>query len=140
MASFLPTRRQYFMPAPSRTWKALISSPESVIWIIFSALEEHQEVTDEGFVQSFLTSDSMTRAQLVLRTAASFPLKEDQRVHWKAIGTNLDAILSCDTLLTDAQAQFGTFIQYIFHQQPQTRPGFLPEGWRANDTQPGQKD
>ena len=108
--------------------------PESITWTIFSTLEEHQDVNDEGFVQSFLTSGGMTRAQLVLRTAAIFPLEEDQRIHWKEVGTNLDAILSCGTLLTEAQAYFGTFIQYIYHQQPLTRPAFLPDRWRAKDT------
>ena len=48
--------------------------PDSIVWMIFSAMEEHQEVTDDGLVQSFITSGSMTRAQLVLRTAAGFPL------------------------------------------------------------------
>ena len=64
---------------------------------------------------------------------SSFPLRENQRIHWKAVGTNLDAILACDALLSDAQSQFGTFVQYILHQKPQTMPGFLPDDWRATD-------
>lgn len=123
--------KAYFQDA---TGNAVENVPESIIWMTFSAMEEKQDVTDEGFVQSFLTSGGMTRAQMVLRTAASFPLREDQRIHWKAVGTNLEAILACDALLSNAQAHFGTFVQYIFHQQPQIMPDFLPNKWRATAT------
>lgn len=120
--------KAYFQDAAGNAVKEF---PNSIIWMVFSAMEEKQDVTDEGFVQSFLTSGAMTRAQRVLRTAASFPLKEDQRIHWKEVGTNLDAILACDTLLSDVQSHFGTFVQYVLHQKPKTMPGFLPDDWRA---------
>jgi hypothetical protein len=71
----------------------------------------------------------MTRAQLVLRTAAGFPLKEGQRIHWKSVGTDLDAVLACETLLVEARARFGTFVQYVFYQDPQIWPDFLPRDW-----------
>lgn len=103
--------------------------PNSIIWMIFSAMHYHQEVTDKAIVQSFLTHGGMIRAQMVLRTAGSFPLEEGQRIHWKEVGTNLDAIISSSSLLSDAQNHFGTFVQYIFHQQPQAVPGFLPDNW-----------
>jgi hypothetical protein len=54
------------------------------------------------------------RAQFVLRAA---------------VGKNLDAILKCEDLLRDAQAHFGTFMSYVFHQQPQEIRTFLSEGW-----------
>lgn len=43
-------------------------------------------------------------------------------------------ILSCSALLSDAQANFGTFVQYVFHQMPQTMPDFLPEDWPNRST------
>jgi hypothetical protein len=73
----------------------------------------------------------MTRAQLVLRTAVGFSLKDEERIHWKAVGKNLDAALNCETLLHDAQARFGTFMSYIFHLQPEKIPSFLPVGWKG---------
>jgi len=104
--------------------------PNSIFWIIVSAMEDRQRVTDHGIVESFLASGGMTRAQSVLRTAVGFPLSEDQRIHWKAVGTNLNLIISSTELRSDAQAHFGTFVQYIFNQQPQVMPGFLPQAWR----------
>jgi Holliday junction resolvase len=103
--------------------------PNALVWAIFSTLTDHQEINDDVVVQSFVASGGMTRAQLVLRTAVGFSLDEDERIHWKQVGTNLDAILRCDDLLRDAQAYFGTFMSYIFHQQPQITPSFLPGGW-----------
>ncbi|HEX7073857.1 MAG TPA: hypothetical protein VF226_07430 [Hyphomicrobiaceae bacterium] len=67
--------------------------PDSVIWAIFSTLNDHQEINDQSIVQSFVASGGMTRAQLVLRTAVGFSLKEGERIHWKSVGKNLDAIL-----------------------------------------------
>lgn len=103
--------------------------PDSVVWVVFSTLKDHQEVSEEGIVQSFVASGDMTRAQLVLRTAVGFSLKEGERIHWKSVGKNLDAILKCEDLLRDAQAHFDTFMSYIFHQQPEETPTFLAEGW-----------
>ena len=106
--------------------------PNSIAWMIFSAVEDHSDVDDELIVQSFSASGSMTRAQLVLRTAVGFALKRDQRIHWKAVGKNLDSILTRDALLTDAQARFGTFVRYVFHQQPRIMPAFVPKNWRGS--------
>ena len=75
----------------------------------------------------------MTRAQLVLRTAVGFSLKEGQRIHWKTVGKNLDSVLTRDVLLREAQARFGTFVQYVFHQQPQIMPPFVPQNWRDSE-------
>jgi len=47
-----------------------------------------------------------SRAQLVLRTAVGFSLKDEERIHWKTVGNNLATVLSCETLLRDAQARF----------------------------------
>ncbi|WP_037424796.1 hypothetical protein [Sinorhizobium sp. CCBAU 05631] len=115
--------------------------PDSVVWAVLSTVHDHQEISDEGFVQSFLASGGMTRAQVVLRTAVGYSLKEEERIHWKAVGNNLDAILKCDDLLCDAKAHFGSFMSYIFYQQPQKLPAFLPHGWsgrpaRGPATQP----
>ena len=65
--------------------------PDPIVWAILSALKDHQEVGEDGFVQSFVASGGMTRAQLVLRTAVGFSLKDGERIHWKAVGQNLDA-------------------------------------------------
>jgi hypothetical protein len=32
------------------------------------------------------------------------------------------------------QARFGTFVSYIFYQQPQYIPHFLPAAWRGRST------
>lgn len=105
--------------------------PNSIAWMIFSAMEHHPDVADDKIVQSFIASGGMTRAQLVLRTAVGFSLDQDQRIHWKAVGRSLDSILVRDALLGDAEARFGTFVQYIFHQQPQTMPSFVPTKWQG---------
>jgi hypothetical protein len=110
--------------------------PNSIAWMIFSAMENHSEVADDRIVQSFTASGGMTRAQLVLRTAVGFSLDEGQRIHWKAVGRNLDSILARDTLLKDAQAHFGTFVQYVFHQQPQTMSPFVPTKWQGRPKEP----
>ncbi len=111
--------------------------PRSVVWAILSTLKDYHEVTDDGFALSFVASGDMTHAQLVLRTAVGFSLKKkkDQRIHWKSVGNNLDGILSCQSLLNDAEARFGTFINYIFFQQPQEIPSFLPAGWANRSAQ-----
>ncbi len=106
--------------------------PNSIAWMIFSALEDRRDVNDEMIVQSFTASGGMTRAQLVLRTAVGFSLKEGKRIHWKAVGKNLDSVLTREALLRDAQARFGSFVQYVFHQQPQIMPSFVPKNWRGS--------
>ena len=105
--------------------------PDSIVWTILSALKDNQEVHEDGFVQSFVASGGMTRAQMVLRTAVGFSLKDEERIHWKAVGNNLNAVMSCDGLLHDAESRFGTFMSYIFHLQPVEIPSFLPAGWRG---------
>jgi Holliday junction resolvase len=113
--------------AGSRTKKV----PDSIVWTIFATVKDVQEVSDNHIVQSFVASGGMTRAQMVLRTAAGFSLKDEERVHWKQVGKNLDAVLGCETLLRDAQVRFGTFISYILHLQPAEMPAFLPASWRG---------
>lgn len=40
--------------------------PDSIVWTIFAAVEDRQDVSDDRFVQSFVASGGMTRAQMVL--------------------------------------------------------------------------
>ena len=108
---------------------AVQNVPDAIIWAVFATLEEHQDITDDGFTQSFVASGGMIRAQDILRTAASFPLGENQRIDWKAIGSDLDALLSSHELSSQLGIHFGSFVRYIFHQQPQTKPYFLPKNW-----------
>jgi hypothetical protein len=105
--------------------------PDSIVWAIFATVADRQKIADDSIVQSFVASGGLTRAQLVLRTAVGFSLNEEERIHWKAVGNNLASVLSCDSLLHDAEARFGTFMSYIFHQQPQEIPSFLPTNWRG---------
>jgi hypothetical protein len=110
------------------------NAPNSIAWMIFSAMKENQETTDDGFNRSFVASGGLTRAQLVLRTAVGFSLNDEERIHWKMVGKNLDSFLTCDALLADAEARFGSFVQYILHQQPQNLPGFFPKSWQGRET------
>ena len=103
--------------------------PDSIVWTIFASLEEHQNVTEEGFTQSFVSTGGMTKAQDILRTAASFRLDENERIDWKAIGVNLEAVLSRRELASQVGKYFGSFIQYVLHQQPRKAPLFLPDDW-----------
>jgi Holliday junction resolvase len=106
--------------------------PDSIVWTILSTLkEDNEEIREGAFVQSFAASGGMTRAQMVLRTAIGFSLKDKERIHWKAVGNNLDAVMSSEGLLRDAEIRFGTFMSYIFHLQPAEIPSFLPKGWRG---------
>jgi hypothetical protein len=103
--------------------------PQSLFWAILSVVQDHDEVQDDTIVQSFLASGSLTRAQLVLRTAAGFSLKEGERIHWKEVGRDFDSVLKSNDLLRDAQANFKTFVSYVLYQQPQEIPSFLPTNW-----------
>jgi Holliday junction resolvase len=104
--------------------------PNSISWLLVSAMEDHCDVGEDEIIQSFIASGGVTRAQLVLRTAVGFSLDDDQRIHWKAVGNNLDSILTCHALLADAEACFGSFVQYVFHQRPANVPSFVPETWQ----------
>ena len=104
--------------------------PNAIMWTIFASMEEHQDVTEDGFTQSFVATGGMTRAQDILRAAASFRLDENERIDWKSIGANLDAVLSCGELASQLGNHFGSFIRYVFHQQPRKQCAFLPSGWR----------
>ena len=103
--------------------------PNAIFWILLSAMEEQLNVSDEGFVLKFAASGGMTRAQLILRTAASFLLNDEQRIHWKSLGANLDTVISSREIISQAQIYLGTFVQYIFHLQPQNPPQFVPDEW-----------
>ena len=113
--------------------------PDAIVWTIFASLEEHQNVTEQGFSQSFVATGGATRAQDILRTAASFRLKENEQIDWKAIGVNLDAVLSRSELGLQLGKHFGSFIQYVLHQRPRKAPSFLPDGWShaSRSGQPG---
>jgi Holliday junction resolvase len=117
----------YFHDAAKRR---VAGVPNSISWLLISAMEDHCDVGEDEIVQSFIASDGVTRAQLVLRTAVGFSLDDDQRIHWKAVGNNLDSILTCRALLADAQAHFGSFVQYVLYQQPVNMPSFVPEAWQ----------
>ena len=103
--------------------------PDSVVWAIFASLEEQQNVTDDGFTLSFVATGAMTRAQDILRTAASFRIDENERIDWRGIGMNLDAVLSRSELALQLANHFGSFIRYVFHQQPRKESPALPGGW-----------
>lgn len=103
--------------------------PDAIIWTILATAEERQNVTDDGFTQSFVASGSTTRAQYILRTAATFRLGENQRINWKAIGSNFDSFVTNEELSLQINNHFGSFIRYVFHQQPQKVPCFLPKDW-----------
>lgn len=107
--------------------------PQSLFWAILSVVRDHDEVQDDTIVQSFLASGSLTRAQLVLRTAAGFSLKEGERIHWKEVGRDFDSVLRSNDLLSDAQANFKTFVSYVLYQQPQEIPSFLPKNWPGRE-------
>lgn len=111
--------------------------PNSIVWAILSTVKDGQEAHEDRIIQSFTASGGMTRAQLVLRTAVGFSINGEERIHWKAVGKNLDAIVRSDDLLHDAQARFGTFLRYIFHQQPQEIPSFIPATWKGRAADPG---
>lgn len=98
-------------------------------WLILSTIHYQEEITDEQIIKSFLC-EGFTRAQVILRTAVSFSLKEDERIHWKAVYENLNDILTCDGLVLDASQAFGSFVKYILFQHPQTCPEFL-QRWVA---------
>ncbi len=89
--------------------------PDSIVWTIFASLDERQNATEEGFTQSFVTTGGMTRAQDILRTAARFRLDDNERIDWKAIGVNLEVVLSRGELALQLGKHFGSFIQYVLH-------------------------
>lgn len=105
-------------------------APETIFWTILSSARQHEEITDDRVVQEWLATGGLTRAQLVLRTVAGFPLNEAERIHWKSIGRNLNEIITREQILSDAKSQFGSSISYVFHQEPKKRPSFLPPDWR----------
>jgi hypothetical protein len=105
--------------------------PPALLWTISSAMASSDVVSDDGLVQNFLATGSMTRAQLILRAAASFSLTEEQRISWKSVGTNLDRFVSRDRLLVDIKSYFGSVIQYVFFLRPQVIPPFLPASWES---------
>ena len=112
--------------------KPVDNVPDAIVWTLLSAMEEQQNVNDDGFVQAFVASGGMTRAQLILRTAVSFPLSEEQRIHWKSLGTNLDMVISSRDILSQAQTYLATFVRYIYCLQPQDPPRFLPDLWKMS--------
>lgn len=97
--------------------------------LLLSTLQHDEHIDDDGIVKSFTASDGITKAQLVLRAAVAFPLKDDERIHWRAVSNKLDSILKSADLLAEAKQTFGTFVRYVLFQQPQNRPDFLSSGW-----------
>ena len=104
--------------------------PDSIAWTLLANAVERQEVTDQGFTQSFLASGQLMRAQEILRAAARFRLAINERVNWKAVGKDLNVGVNSDDLARELGKHFGSAIRYVLHLVPQTKPSFLPEGWR----------
>lgn len=101
--------------------------PHGISSLLLASMQHDEQVEDDAITQSFTTNGGMTKAQLVLRAAVAFPLKDDERIHWRAVSNKLDSILKSKELLAEAQDGFGTFVRYILFQQPQTKPDFLSE-------------
>lgn len=107
--------------------------PEALSWLILSMAEPREEVNEDSFVQSFVVAlEGTTGAQTVLRVAVGFQIDKAERIHWKEVGENLDQILRNADLLRECQARFGTYVRYVFYQQPQVMPAFLPAAWRSS--------
>lgn len=105
------------------------SVPSAIVWTLLSATDERQSLGEDNLVQAFIAPGKLTRAQLVLRTAASVLIGNQQRIHWKRIGENLDSVVSSREVRAQAFASLGTFIQFVLYQAPHTAPHFLPDGW-----------
>jgi Holliday junction resolvase len=99
--------------------------PRGVSSLVLATMQHSEEIDDDTIVKSFTTSEGMTSAQLVLRAAVGFPLKEDERIHWRAVVARLDKILAASELLTDSQQNFGSFVRNIFFLRPQIVPDYL---------------
>jgi Holliday junction resolvase len=113
-------RQAYFHDADGIETKIL----PAVTWLVLSTVHYSEQVTDDAFVQCY-TCEGATRAQLVLRTAVGFSTDRDERIHWKAVHNNLNAVLDCERLLAEAETSFGSYVQYILYQRPQLVPAFL---------------
>lgn len=102
----------------------------AIATFLIAASEYSEEIEDERIVRAFTATSGMAKAQMILRVAVGFALKDDERIHWKAVGKDLDAILSCSELLAETQQSFGTYVRYVLFQQPQITPTFVPSVWR----------
>jgi len=121
-------QKAYFHDAAGKVEPTL---PQAIQWTILAAMEGNEDVGDDRVIQSFITTGSMTRAQNILRTALAFQATDDERIHWKGVARDLDTILRCGDILRECRARFGTFIQYVFLQQPSEMPAFIPKSWRS---------
>lgn len=117
-----------FFDATGMKWTKLSNAISS---LLLSMMEHDEQINDDGIVKSFVVAGGMTKAQLVLRVAVGFTLKNEERIHWKGASKRLDLVLKSTDLLAEAQQSFGTFVQYVLFQQPRKVPDFLLPGWRG---------
>lgn len=121
-------RRAYFHDGVGN---AETNLPTAIQWVIMAVMESSSEVIDDRVVQSFTSTGNMTRAQNVLKVALSFQVGQNERIHWKGVAHDLDSAVRCAEILREGRDNFGTYIQYIFLQQPVVVPTFLPAAWRS---------
>jgi len=127
-AAVFTMRRAYFHDGAGNAETKL---PAAMQWTVLAAMESNSKVDDDRAVQSFTSTGSLTRAQNILRAALGFQVGQDERIHWKGVARDLDAVVRCEDILRESRSRFGTYVQYIFLQQPVPMPAFLPKAWRS---------
>jgi hypothetical protein len=58
-----------------------------------------------------------------------FSKKDDGRIAWRNVLQELNDTISRDDLISELSDNFGSTVQYIFYQNPQTTPSMLNEDW-----------
>lgn len=111
-----------------------VNIPRGIMAMMFSSMEETNDVTDKIVRKSFLTTGRMLHAQQILRTAVAFRAKADQPIKWRHVGKDLESYLSRDELDDAIGKNIGTFVKYQLFQHPQEWPKFLPSIWNSLDS------
>lgn len=98
--------------------------------LIYADLKDLEKFSGDKFRLAFVTQGHPVHAQQVLRAAVSSGAGEEQ-IRWRHVAKQLNSYLTRDALHSEIQSNFGTYVQYQFHQHPQVWPDFLPAEWNS---------
>ena len=110
--------------------------PAAILAILFTAVEYSETIDDDRFVMEFKSTALLTYAQSILRTVVGIHKNDDEKIHWNAVATDLDSILSRDDLLGAVQKFIGVTIRNLLYVHPPSWPNTIPDANRIKPQPP----
>lgn len=104
--------------------------PNGLGSMLLSRASAKVDVSESFITQSWVVADTSMFAQDILCSIIGFNIADGERIHWRHLAEDLEAIITRDQLLTNLQSSFRVFVQWVGFQMPDICPAWLPDEWK----------